>query len=247
MSALIRLYPAAWRERYEEEFLVLLEARPATLGDRFDVVRGAIDARIHPQVRRSPQDPITDERAADLVIARRLGYGAIVGGAIWLAGWYVASLGPMVFDGHSSYRDGQAAFPLFYLAIGLLIAGIVGELILLPRTARFARVGAIVAIPFLILWSLAPWYLPEFLVTAIGLLTLSVGAVRAKAWSTLTGSVVIGGLIAMTLAIVVAYGGLVELPPDLGAILVAVFGVAIWLGIGGSLVTGAAPARIRPA
>ena len=60
MSALIRLYPAAWRERYEAEFLDLLEARPPTLGDRFDILRGALDARVRPQVQGTPQDPITD-------------------------------------------------------------------------------------------------------------------------------------------------------------------------------------------
>jgi hypothetical protein len=247
VSGLLRLYPADWRERYEEEFLALLEARPPTVRDRFDVIRGAIDARLHPQVRRTAQDPVSDDRAADLVIARRLGYGAIVGGAVWLAGWFVASLGPLVVDGIGSYRDGEAAIPLYYLAIGLLVAGLVGELILLPRTATFARVGAVIAIPFLILWSLAPWYPTEFLVATIGLLTLSVGAVRAKAWSTLTGSVVIGGLIATTLTGVVGFSGLVEFPPDLGAALLAVFGLSIWLGIGGSLVTGASPARISPA
>src|SRR4029077_17181152 len=52
MSALIRLYPRAWRERYEDEFLALLEARPPTFGDRLDIVRAALDARLHPQVRQ---------------------------------------------------------------------------------------------------------------------------------------------------------------------------------------------------
>ena len=46
---LIRLYPASWRERYGEEFVALLQARPPTRRDRLDIVRGAIDARIHPQ------------------------------------------------------------------------------------------------------------------------------------------------------------------------------------------------------
>jgi hypothetical protein len=32
MSALLRLYPRSWRERYEREFLGLLEARPPSLG-----------------------------------------------------------------------------------------------------------------------------------------------------------------------------------------------------------------------
>ncbi len=47
---LLRLYPAAWRARYGDEFLDLLEARPPSLRDRFDVVVGAVDARVNPQL-----------------------------------------------------------------------------------------------------------------------------------------------------------------------------------------------------
>ena len=247
MSALIRLYPAAWRERYEDEFLALLEARPPTLGDRFDIVRGAIDARIHPQVRRSPDDPITDERAVGPAIARLLGLGAILGGAIWVAAWFIAMNGPLIGEANGAYHDGQAAVPLYFLSMGLLLGGLVGELILLPGTARLARVGAIVAIPGLVLWTFAPWYLPEFIVAVAALLTLSVGAVWAKAWSIVSGGLVIGALVVLSLIVIPAFSGLIELPQELGMIVMAVFGSLIWLGIGGSLVTGAAPARIRPA
>jgi hypothetical protein len=46
---LIRLYPRAWRERYEEEFSALIEERPASVGDVFDVAFGAVDAWLVPQ------------------------------------------------------------------------------------------------------------------------------------------------------------------------------------------------------
>ena len=46
MSALVRLYPRSWRERYEDEFLGLLEVRPPTMRDRVDILRGALDARL---------------------------------------------------------------------------------------------------------------------------------------------------------------------------------------------------------
>ena len=42
---LVRLYPRAWRRRYEVEFVALLEEQPLTLGVVLDVVRGALDAR----------------------------------------------------------------------------------------------------------------------------------------------------------------------------------------------------------
>ena len=39
MSRIVRLYPAAWRERYEPEFVELLAARPPGLIDRLDIIR----------------------------------------------------------------------------------------------------------------------------------------------------------------------------------------------------------------
>ncbi|TNJ67380.1 hypothetical protein FE784_05335 [Paenibacillus hemerocallicola] len=49
---LLRLYPASWRSRYEEEFLAMLgEYRSLRLSDVFDVMLGAVDAHI--QCRRS--------------------------------------------------------------------------------------------------------------------------------------------------------------------------------------------------
>jgi nitrite reductase/ring-hydroxylating ferredoxin subunit len=47
-------YPAPWRERYGTEFLALLEECPPGLRQALDIVSAAIDARIHPQLRRGP-------------------------------------------------------------------------------------------------------------------------------------------------------------------------------------------------
>ena len=47
---IVRLYPRAWRERYEEEFVALLEERPASLFDLQDIALGALDAWLRPQV-----------------------------------------------------------------------------------------------------------------------------------------------------------------------------------------------------
>lgn len=46
---LVRLYPRAWRERYGEEFVALLEERPASVADFLDVACGALDAWLGPQ------------------------------------------------------------------------------------------------------------------------------------------------------------------------------------------------------
>ena len=47
---LLRLYPHAWRDRYEDEFAALLEQCPFSWGDLLDIIVGAIDAHMHPCV-----------------------------------------------------------------------------------------------------------------------------------------------------------------------------------------------------
>ena len=76
MSALVRLYPRSWRERYEIEFLAVLASRPPSVGDRVDIVRGAMDARLHPELS-GDRDPSRRRLRACLALpasqARRWG------------------------------------------------------------------------------------------------------------------------------------------------------------------------------
>ena len=48
-SRWLRLYPRAWRDRYEAEMLALLDARPLDRRTRLDLARGALDAHAHPR------------------------------------------------------------------------------------------------------------------------------------------------------------------------------------------------------
>jgi hypothetical protein len=64
---LLRLYPATWRERYGAEFAELLLARPPSPRDRFDIVRGAVDARLNPQLTEEPVVRVAT--AADRLLA----------------------------------------------------------------------------------------------------------------------------------------------------------------------------------
>ncbi len=50
MRWLLRLYPAAWRERYEEEFCALLDECPSNLSVIVDLLLGALDAHLSPQL-----------------------------------------------------------------------------------------------------------------------------------------------------------------------------------------------------
>jgi hypothetical protein len=48
MEPLLRLYPARWQRRYAPEMDALLADEPPGMRDRLDLVRGALDAHLHP-------------------------------------------------------------------------------------------------------------------------------------------------------------------------------------------------------
>jgi hypothetical protein len=47
---LLRLYPKRWRQRYEEEVGALLDDEPLSVGLVFDLLAGAFDANLHPEL-----------------------------------------------------------------------------------------------------------------------------------------------------------------------------------------------------
>ena len=54
-SSLLLLYPRAWRERYGAEIEEMLTEQQVTLRTVLDLVAGAIDARLNPQLITPPQ------------------------------------------------------------------------------------------------------------------------------------------------------------------------------------------------
>ncbi|MFL5751145.1 MAG: hypothetical protein ACJ767_11075 [Chloroflexota bacterium] len=246
MSGLIRLYPAAWRQRYEAEFLALLEARPPTIRDQFDIIRGALDARVHPQVRHPEEpDPVAAKDGPDdTVIVRRLGYGAIAGGVVWLVTWALATIAaPVVYDGYGPHRDGSGALVVLLLSTFLLVGGLIGHLIVLPTTRRTARASAVAAIPLILLWSFGPWVVWFGLLALLALVAFAIASIGTPHWSTAaTAGVLLGGLGMVGLGLVTL--GLVNLGADVPyEFLFVITGTAapMWLAIGGPLT------RVRPA
>src|ERR1700753_1456154 len=51
VSWILSIYPRGWRERYQEEMLALLEEYTITLKTIFDLLLGALDARLDPRYR----------------------------------------------------------------------------------------------------------------------------------------------------------------------------------------------------
>jgi hypothetical protein len=73
VSRLVRLYPAAWRARYEAELRDALALRPLTARDRLGLIRGALDAWLHPELAQ-PVDgapvPVGPGSGGTLVLAQ---------------------------------------------------------------------------------------------------------------------------------------------------------------------------------
>ena len=110
-SALIHLYPAAWRERYGEEFAVLLEERPVGPFDVADVVLGALDARLRFRSHAA------ESQHRSLPMTLRIGGVAAIAGAglLTLAG--LSSLG-------IAGEVGQLGTPILFIVglFSLLVA-----------------------------------------------------------------------------------------------------------------------------
>lgn len=58
MRGLLALYPGPWRRRYGLEFAAMLDEQPASPALIFDIVLGAIDAHLDPQVAEDGEDPL---------------------------------------------------------------------------------------------------------------------------------------------------------------------------------------------
>src|SRR5882724_3620795 len=75
MTWLLRLYPARWRARYGEEFSAVLASQRASVGLVLDVLGGAIDAHLYPQIQNSKSKPIKEEDTMTLLMLQRCSAG----------------------------------------------------------------------------------------------------------------------------------------------------------------------------
>lgn len=214
-SHLVRLYPRAWRARYEDEFLALLETAATTRPYRLDIVRGALDAHLHP--------------AQPSLVP---GLAAVLGGGLWILGAAPIAALPTPPDWPGYLLD---SLPLAILAVVVLSFAVVGAWLredgrggLLGR--RLGRAGIVLALVGHLAWTgtlavslagLAYGAPVSMASTAAGLGTVLVGLALATA-----GEWLLGGLVVVAPILLVVPPWVV---PSSGPWLV--FG-AIWIGIG---------------
>lgn len=167
MSRLLRLYPRAWRARYSAELASILEAQPPQLRDRFDLVRGAFDAHLHPELVDRDAEPREgrNPESGSVLSGALIGLGS----AAWLVGVLTLMVQPVVFG----ERDVSAFGRLVTLA-GLLYSAGIARLVWSggPR----ARIGSALIAAFALM--IVPMAWPSFVLGYWGLLaSLAVTAV----------------------------------------------------------------------
>ena len=219
-AVLVALYPGEWRRRYGDELAALLEAGGLSARDRIDLIRGAVDAHLHPS------------QPSMLPVVAAVGAGGLASAhAIALA----AQPTPLDWPGYSI-----DALPLAIIAVALLLPSVIGLWLRLgDADGVLGRLGIVVALAghgawlvALVAAALQIEYGPLTAVTA----TVAMGG-SAMLGIALAGSgaAVLGGLLVGTALAGVA-------PPALGWPLFA----AAWSAIGFRLLLDARGRLDRP-
>jgi hypothetical protein len=238
MSRLVRLYPAAWRTRYGDEFARLIEERPPSPLDRIDILRGALDAQLHPHVLVGGPEPAPWTHRLPGLLAAGAGLAmssAIVSIAVGSGGdWGVAES----FVG--------AALMLMLLSLpGDYLAGFGRRIALV-----LAGLGASVIVVNGLGWTVPAFVLGggAYLVAICGLLTAA--AIRAGIgargrWLLLAASVLLPILVIAGIGLLRAVAGIVLLPGDspFAVFSILPYGLA-WLLVGTRMAVRGSPTII---
>lgn len=113
-TLLIRCYPAAWRERYGDEFASILDERPLGPFDVADILLGALDARLRLRDRRAD---LTQRKGFDMSL-RIGGIAAILGATALATAWILGS-------GLVAANDTVAALTMM-VGLAFLLVGVAG-------------------------------------------------------------------------------------------------------------------------
>jgi hypothetical protein len=243
MSAILRLYPRAWRERYGDELVVLLEERPASPVDQLDLIRGALDARLHPQVPGSATAP--DKEIP--VNQRLLGAMAAIGGIAWTVG--VASIFVLQRD---AFGDRNLTLAMIGLALAIAFIGIaLGELGTRQGSASSRRTGRAISAVSIVLALTLPVI---WLVFLFGLFVFPIMAALLAIRGTRNGVFPGWFAVVSTAAAFAVLGGVgidAQAGKDQTLVLLAVVGLPplllAWLALRGTAAPSAAPPEPDPA
>jgi drug/metabolite transporter (DMT)-like permease len=259
---LLRLYPAAWRARYEEEFLAVLEERPLSPFDFFDITLGALDARLRPRSLAIDLAP----RRAPAMNSRISGYAAIAGGALALL---MVAIGLLVPDA----ANGSPAVYLFPLAAIALLVALIGlsaaqgrrlptltwAAAIVPAVGLAAAVIGVFAAAAVgdrpIVGDIAPWAL-----MSLGVAGTIVGSILFAAATIVVGvlsrsaavTILVGSLVLALVGLPIAFGAFDPGPSSVIQVVLIAAGVVfclgwMWLGYAAAFPGSVAASGAEPA
>jgi len=222
VSRLVRLYPPAWRARYGPELEALLAARPPRLGDQVDLIFGAIDAHLHPElVLAGP-----DGTARHVPLGHRLpGLTAILGGLLFSLAYISAGL-----------TQDDLVLSWIGVAFVIMLASLPGEYM-----ARFARrlglAFAVIALCYA-LAAVLPWG-PNLLLVipivvllgggSLALATVRAGFGRRWRWAAVILGFGLPGLALFSIGLGIGWQQNLGMLPL--ALIVALYGI-VWAAVG---------------
>jgi hypothetical protein len=225
MSRLLRLYPRVWRERYGDEFVELIREKPPTSLDTVDVIRGALDAWLHPQiVGQTPSSAPGGARTARLA-----GAGAIAGGGLWIVAGLAMNSLPI--DPDLGYKN--AGIVMLVLVAAMVVTALAALATAgLPAASRYAGIAAVAILIGAALTAM-PW--PVLIIGFFGyiLATAAFGAVLA-----LHAGQAVGGLLAIAALLLSSMN-----TEDERALLTIPIGLA-WIAVG-AFAIGRVPVAAR--
>jgi hypothetical protein len=139
---LLRLYPRIWRARYEEEFLVVLSSHPFSVFEGIDIMRGALDAHLHPHLGTATMP--SSERMRQMFSILRASlltiFCAYVAVVLAGTGFQKMTESPDFQEVTQMNRVASVSFHLVIIgAVGALLALLVGGLPLALAVIRSAR------------------------------------------------------------------------------------------------------------
>jgi len=194
VNHVIALYPRPWRERYGDELQDVLDQDGFGLSARLDLLRGAIDAHLHPAVR-SPVPVVAALSASAFATAHAIGL----------------ALQPVPTE-WPGYLEG--ALPLIIASVCFLIPALIGLWLKLgDADGAIGRVGVILAVVGHAIWLLA--LLAAATRVAYGPLTAAAASVAMVGTAAL--GIALVGRSHVVLGALVALAGLAGVaPPSLG-------------------------------
>jgi len=113
-ALLIRCYPAAWRDRYGDEFASILDERPLGPFDVADILLGALDARLRLRDRRV----VVTQRKGFTMSLRIGGIAAILGATSLAIAWF---LGAGLVEVEDNF-----AWLMLLVGLAFLLVGVAG-------------------------------------------------------------------------------------------------------------------------